>query len=166
MVSHGTAASPQTERQRACARGFTLVELMVTMTILALLLAAAVPLTTAWINGARVQDAQSRLLQGYSVGKAIALRNPTQAQVPDPAAGLRLTADGTLLACSGDPAASSCAVGKAAVKWQTVLPAGITVVLGDNATTRTLGIDNTSLPLGAARFLISKGDQNAGGTFQ
>ncbi|MES2532155.1 MAG: prepilin-type N-terminal cleavage/methylation domain-containing protein [Pseudomonadota bacterium] len=164
MVTRHATAGLRAPRARS--RGFTLVELMVTLTIMALLLAAAVPLTTTWLNGTRVQDAQSRLLQGYSIGKAIALRNPTQAQVPDAAAGLKLTSDGTLLACAGDPAASSCAPGKAAVRWQTVLPAGITIVLGGNAATRTLAIDNTSLPLGTASFLISKGNENASGTLQ
>ena len=146
--------------------GFTLIELMVTLTILALLMVAAVPLATVWIDGARVQDAQSRLLQGYGVGKAIALRNPSKAQIPAAAAGIKLTSDGTLLACAGDPDASSCVPGDATVKWQAALPSGVTIVLGGNATMRTLGIDNTSLPLGIATFQIRKGNENAGGTLQ
>jgi hypothetical protein len=98
------------------------------------------------------------------VGKAIALRNPSQAQSPTAAAGLKLTSEGTLLACAGDPAASSCVSGDAAVRWQAPLPAGVAIVLGGDASTRTLGIDNTSLPLGSASFLISKGNENASGT--
>lgn len=55
-------------------RGFTLVELMVTVTLLAILLALAVPSFTSWINNTRVRTAAQVLQDGLRLAQAEAVR--------------------------------------------------------------------------------------------
>ena len=57
-------------------RGFTLIELMVTLAILAMLLLMAAPLAADWVHGARTLQARGTLVQGFAHAKALALRNP------------------------------------------------------------------------------------------
>ena len=57
-------------------RGFTLIELMVTLAILAMLLLMAAPLAADWVHGARTLQARGTLVQGFENAKALALRNP------------------------------------------------------------------------------------------
>lgn len=55
--------------------GFSLVELMVTITISAIALAAAAPLGAAWVNGTRVVETRSVLIAGFGQTKSYAVRN-------------------------------------------------------------------------------------------
>lgn len=55
-------------------RGFTLVELMVTITLLAILLALAVPSFTLWINNTRVRTTAQVLQDGLRQAQAEAVR--------------------------------------------------------------------------------------------
>lgn len=55
-------------------RGFTLVELMVTVSLLAILLAVAVPSITTWINNTRVRTAAQVLQDGLRLAQAEAVR--------------------------------------------------------------------------------------------
>ncbi|BBP74673.1 pilus assembly FimT family protein [Pseudomonas gingeri] len=69
-------------------RGFTLIELMITITLFGLLLFVGVPLTQSWTNSAYQRDAAGLLKQGISRTKAIALRNQGAVQDSAPAAVL------------------------------------------------------------------------------
>lgn len=57
-------------------RGFSLIELMVTLAVLALLTLAAMPFSGAWLDGQRQSQLRSALLEGISQARALALRNP------------------------------------------------------------------------------------------
>lgn len=56
--------------------GFTLVELMVTIIILAILLAIAVPWTSAWIDRAKVKNSANAVKSALVQARTAALRNP------------------------------------------------------------------------------------------
>ena len=56
--------------------GFTLIELMVGIAIMALLLLAAAPYTLDWVDGTRQLRARSNLLEAVGQARALAMRNP------------------------------------------------------------------------------------------
>jgi len=56
--------------------GFTLIELMVTLAIMAMLLLAAAPFTLDWADGTRQMRARSNLLEGVGQARALAMRDP------------------------------------------------------------------------------------------
>ncbi|MFC4728240.1 prepilin-type N-terminal cleavage/methylation domain-containing protein [Coralloluteibacterium thermophilus] len=57
-------------------RGFTLIELVVTLLIVALLALAALPFARAWTDGNRQLQMRSQLMEGIGHARALALRNP------------------------------------------------------------------------------------------
>ncbi|WP_437882452.1 prepilin-type N-terminal cleavage/methylation domain-containing protein [Pseudomonas sp. LRF_L74] len=57
------------------AHGFSLIELLVTLALLAFLLMLAVPFTSAWSSSAKLRDTENLLLQGAGRAKALAQRN-------------------------------------------------------------------------------------------
>ncbi|MCD9030605.1 type II secretion system GspH family protein [Luteimonas sp. Y-2-2-4F] len=59
------------------ARGFTLIELVVTIAIMAMLLLVGMPFTRDWVEGARQLQARSQLQEAVSQARAMALRNPS-----------------------------------------------------------------------------------------
>lgn len=146
--------------------GFSLIELTITMAIMALLAGAAAPFTLSWVRAAKVSEAKSKLLQGYVLAKALAQRNPTGANAPAAAAGLRLE-NQTLFVCAGDPAnPNDCAATGVNMKWQTPLPPSTTIKIGTQGS-QTLALDNTGLPLcmplSESSYKIENGDQNETG---
>lgn len=145
--------------------GFTLVELLVTITILCLLLFAAVPLVNNWIYSAQTREARSKLVQAYGTAKALALRNPGQAGAsPAVAAGLRIVTTGsvsTLLVCKGDPSNAACAVSGANLYWNAALPSNVGIVIaGVTATAtapQTIGITSRGIPTSVTSYTVSRG---------
>ncbi|MBE1161863.1 pilus assembly FimT family protein [Dyella acidiphila] len=64
-------------RQRMVSiRGLSLIELMVTLALLAFLVMVGLPLTSAWVQSAHQRDAAGMLTEGLGRAKALALRNP------------------------------------------------------------------------------------------
>lgn len=57
-------------------KGFTLIELMVVLVIVAALAAAALPFTHAWVEGVRQSNARSQVSQAVGVAQGLAMRNP------------------------------------------------------------------------------------------
>lgn len=56
--------------------GFTLIELVVTLAIMATVLMLAMPLTGSWVDSATVVESKALLQQAYSRTRATALANP------------------------------------------------------------------------------------------
>lgn len=164
-------------------RGLTLIELMVTLVVMAFLLLLGVSLGGDWVNGARTQQARSDLEQGWGVAKALALRNPCQSvgeKVPaatltmEHVAGkgyqLRVDAKSRDSSLQEDAAASDCsfiasrpvmADGKRLPVWSGWLPAGVRVSANGELVTegdlRTLKIDNRGMSEDIPSLLVQRG---------
>ena len=148
------------------AQGFTLVELMVTVTILVLLVLAITPLTTNWVYSAQNQDARSKVVRGYGMAKALALRNRSQAPLSAVAAGIRLVVvdtKTTMLVCDGDPAATTCAANVAGttVRWQATFADNVSLTIAGILTTatnpQTIRINREGIPSSGTDYLLSHG---------
>ena len=63
-----------TPSRRPC--GFSLIELMITVALVAVLAVAAMPFAQSWMDGNRQLQVRSRLLMGVAQARALALRNP------------------------------------------------------------------------------------------
>lgn len=146
-------------------RGFTLIELMITVMILGLLMLVGVPFTAGWIHSAQVQEGRALLVQGYGQAKAAAVRNPL---VTSPSASLKLVTDEegnvTILVCVGDPEDDECDIGGGRVTWQTDLSrgTGISVTLNDSAD-GSISFDNVGLPNNGTDYSVTKGDESVDG---
>jgi type IV pilus assembly protein PilA len=146
-------------------RGFTLIELMVTIAIVALLALVSAPMALSWVNGARVADARAKLTQGFGKAKALALRNPGQVTGAAAAASLVLDAAGPKLrVCVGG--AVRCTATAASLVWQVGLPAGVTITSvptsgGAAAAWTSLEVDHNGIaaPL-VGQFVATKGGQS------
>jgi len=83
------------------ARGFTLIELMVTVTLLSILMALAFPSMGAWLRNSRVRAASESLQNGLRLAQAEALRRSRQVvfslttNTTPQAGGFTATANGT-----------------------------------------------------------------------
>jgi len=109
--------------------GFTLIELMITIAIIALLAVVAAPYTSSWIHEANVNEAKSTLHRAHGQAKAIALRNPNGVMEGNQVAASVKLDNGVLLACRGEPDQLTCAAGDATgiVGWQGNWPAGVSI---------------------------------------
>ena len=61
---------------RRARAGFTLIELVVTLAIIAILAAAGLPFAKSWMDGTRKLQAASNLIEAVGQARAIAMRNP------------------------------------------------------------------------------------------
>lgn len=133
---------------------------MVVVAIILILALMGSMLTASWVHSARVNEAKSKLLQGFEMARALAQRNPNATRLPNVAAGIKVDGD-SLLVCLGDPVLSVCAKDAAAMRWWSSMPANTTVVIGNEAT--SLGIDNTGMPLSTSTYSITNGSVNETG---
>lgn len=130
------------------AKGFTLIELMVTLAVMSILLMAGVPLTQGWLNSAHQRDAASVLQQGIARAKAMALRNPAGVVGADKPAALLCLNDTSLMLAqpvAGQSAFNCGQVGNAQVVWSSALPKQVTIE-SDNKSFRCVALDNRALP--------------------
>lgn len=73
MLMRATRHPPPTK-----VRGFTLIEMMVTITVLAILLALAFPAMNGWVRNSRVRTVTDALQNGLRLAQAEALRRSRQ----------------------------------------------------------------------------------------
>jgi len=141
-------------------QGLTLIELLVTITILVMLLMTAVPFTLDWGRSAKTLEAKGALVQAYGHTKALALRNPcriAENASPSTAANLQISTDGTTVALTVQPP-TGCSY---AHNWSANLPSGVTLTIGGVApvsgTPVNIALDNRGMPAGATGYVISRG---------
>lgn len=99
-------------------KGFTLIELMVVLVIVAALAAAALPFTNAWVEGVRQSNARSQVSQAVGVAQGLAMRNPRGA--------LQGQAISRMTIAQGQVTVRD--LGAAAVVWQASLGEGVAVL--------------------------------------
>jgi len=71
-------AAPARLRLHRAAQGFTLVELLVTLTVFGLLLAASAPAFSTWVKNARIRTAAQQVQDGIRLAHAEAARRSRQ----------------------------------------------------------------------------------------
>ena len=149
-------------------RGFTLIELMVTLAILAMLLLMAAPLAADWVHGARTLQARGTLVQGFENAKALALRNPCADPnaTGAPAAVLQAETDGATVTLKvlAQQGGSVCAllVTRPNPQWTARLPDGVGLTLNGtllttSSTPLTVELDNRGLPAASTPFILRRG---------
>lgn len=144
-------------------RGFTLVELLITLALIAIVALAAVPYTTAWINTANVQTSAASLEQAFAKAKALALRNPAGVSVGTPAASVKLVGN-NLIVCSGAPGDAGCAVAGGNMVWLGNVTDGVAIQWGGAGLSSVLfdnsgqAVDGNGNPLAILDLSVRKGD--------
>lgn len=126
-------------------RGFTLIELMITIAVFALLLAIGAPMTKAWSDSAYQREAAGLLQQGLSRARASALRN--EGGVLNPAAAAVLCRSGpTLTLLQLDKGQSIDCTSTLGKLWSATLPASATVQSA-GSDMACVAFDNRGLPI-------------------
>ena len=152
-------------------RGFTLIELMVTLAILAMLLLMAAPLAADWVHGARTLQARGTLVQGFENAKALALRNPcgapNETQAYAAVLQAELDVDGTTVTLNVlalPQGVSGCALlgARPNPQWTARLPDGVGLTLNGtllttSSTPLTVNLDNRGLPAASIPFTLRRG---------
>jgi prepilin-type N-terminal cleavage/methylation domain-containing protein len=139
-------------------RGYTLIELLITVLIVAVLVLATAPLATNWVAKAQAHSGSTVLQQAFSVAKALALENPngvTNGATPTAAAGLKITTDGTtttLLVCPGSAATAACVSGNSNVQWSATYSGLVTTTISAavNSSTGTTTTTSQTAAVGAS----------------
>jgi prepilin-type N-terminal cleavage/methylation domain-containing protein len=151
-------------------KGFTLIELMITLVIIAMVALVAVPFTTTWIPESAINDARAQLHRAHSEAKALALRNPIGLGTGFPAAGLK-RAGNVLLVCQGDPAGAGCADGGGDVVWEGAWPEHVrmngdaTIQIPFNNRGQILAVDGNPVPSGLSYSLTFERNGNVIATY-
>lgn len=112
--------------------GFSLIELMTTIALLAILAMIAGPFTSAWSDRAKLHDAEGILNQGIGRAKAAALRNRYGIVDGEPAATLCLSSDNLLSLHEATDKITPASCDTPTI-WQTRVPASVSITLTSDA---------------------------------
>ncbi len=115
-------------------KGVTLIELVVTVTLMGLLFLVGSSFSKDWIDSARRRNAANLLELGITRARAVALRNPGTVADDLPASSLCLSGS-VLKVVSGG------CTDNTTVQWQANLPQGITLKAG-SASFSCMALDN------------------------
>ena len=120
-------------------KGFTLIEMMVVITITLIMTVGTGLMGNYWSNNSKASTAQSQLLESVSRAKALALRNSTGVLSGNAVISLN-NAQGLLTLCAGNT--TNCT----APLWQGTLPSNATITSGGTALVCMMW-DNQAMPV-------------------
>lgn len=158
-----------TPSRRPC--GFSLIELMITVALVAVLAVAAMPFAQSWMDGNRQLQVRSRLLMGVAQARALALRNPngfiSTSGTPQESARLYYDTSSRTFRVAGR---KDDGTGPAddAVVWQSIAPTGnVSLLLASTETAfacvafdtrgRLFGTGTCALPTGVRQVAVKVG---------
>lgn len=95
------------DAHRTHAAGFTMIEMVVTVSILAILIAIAVPSMSGWLANNRVRTTAQSLLNGMQLAKAEAIRSNQRVRFSLDGTGGAWTVRRSIGVCNFDTAATS-----------------------------------------------------------
>lgn len=114
-------------------KGFSLIEIMIVIAVIALVVLVAAPLTGNWVSDAKRIEAEAQLTQAVGRAKAAALRNHMAATGESPVTAICLSDSNLLTVLEGTAgAAPSCASAGGTKLWQAQLHKGISVKVDSN----------------------------------
>ena len=144
-------------------QGFTLIELMIALALVAILATVAAPYTASWMHTAQVQTTVANLEQAYAKAKALALRNSAGVTGRDPAASVKIIGN-AMIVCAGEPGGAGCALGGGDLIWLGDVTDGVSIQWGGAPLTAIAfdnsgqAIDGSGNPLAILDMEIAKGE--------
>lgn len=146
-------------------RGFTLVEMMVTIAIMVFLLLVALPLGLGWMHSIQVSKSKDLMMEGVANARTFAMRNPYQihasATNPRPAVARMELTNGVLtvfVECA--EAVATCTPSTGQAVWSSDISRGddVKVVFGNAQHPQTTAeFDSTGMLIAPIEYTISKG---------
>ena len=161
-----------TPSRRPC--GFSLIELMITVALVAVLAVAAMPFAQSWMDGNRQLQVRSQLLMGVAQARALALRNPngfiSTSGTPQESARLYYDTSSRTFRVAGRQADDTWPgpADDAVVPWQSSAPTGnVSLLLASTETAfacvafdtrgRLFGTGTCALPTGVRQVAVKVG---------
>lgn len=149
------------------ARGFTLIEVVITITLMVIIMLIAAPLGADWLFSAQTREARSKLEQGFGTAKALATRNPCSAPnaLGSASAELQAASDSGIVTLSvvlpGNSASCSFLASSPNPQWSAQLPSGVSTTLNTAAVSAgaptVIALDNRGTAASGVTFKLSKG---------
>ena len=159
-----------TPSRRPC--GFSLIELMITVALVAVLAVAAMPFAQSWMDGNRQLQVRSQLLMGVAQARALALRNPNKfistSGTPQESARLYYDTSSRTFRVAGRKDDGTWPGPADEVPWQSIAPTGTgTLLLASTETAfacvafdtrgRLFGTGTCALPTGVRQVAVKVG---------
>ena len=129
--------------------GFTLIEVLVVVALIAILALVGAPLGRAWVANANLENSENILKEGYAFARSLALENRGAAVGSQPAATLSID-DGRVIvtySIRGLNNAGTNIAGTTETLWWRTLNRDVSAQLDAKCTAASLQLTNMGLPL-------------------
>jgi prepilin-type N-terminal cleavage/methylation domain-containing protein len=138
--------------------GFSLIELMVAVAIVAILALAAAPLGSAWVANSRIDNTANILAEGYATARALALEN--KANVSGVQAASAISVAGGIVSVSYLDAVTATTT----TVWQKPIDTTVNVSPESNSACAALVVNFTNLGMPANGTCFNVSISSLGGT--
>lgn len=130
---------------QGCQRGFGLIELMVTLAIIAGLAMLPIPFSARWMDSDRQLQARGQLVEAVGLARSLSLRNAASAARGTPVTCLRLVGNGVLEVATL-ASGQACPAGGTVV-WRVQLQGPVTLAeTGTGTPFRCVAFDSRGAP--------------------